>query len=167
MGHLHKYFPRSLQKGIFLFALKSSNGYFQRTDFWKTGAWRVTFQEIRSDLWSIENFAHWKEDCVIAAKHVSPEGWGAILHCGIDNEATQYHCGRSRGLPHQSQKASHWDLQNIRWKARLAQVQSIKSENSFTSAYILKFTGTWHLWIFIDIFMGALSLLAASYKIDI
>ena len=50
MRHLHKYLSWSLQNGIFLFALKLSNGYFQRIDFWKIGAPRVTFQEIGSDL---------------------------------------------------------------------------------------------------------------------
>lgn len=50
MGHLLKYFPWSLQSGIFPFVLKLSNGYFQRMDFCQIGAWRVTFQEIISDL---------------------------------------------------------------------------------------------------------------------
>ena len=35
---------------FFLFALKLSNGYLQRRDFWKIGGPRVTFQEIGSYL---------------------------------------------------------------------------------------------------------------------
>lgn len=52
MGHLHKYFPWTLQNEIFffLFVLKLSNWYFKRVNFWKIGAGRVTFQEIGDDL---------------------------------------------------------------------------------------------------------------------
>lgn len=42
--------PWSLQNGIFLFALKLSNWYFQGMDIWKFGALRVTFQEIGFDF---------------------------------------------------------------------------------------------------------------------
>lgn len=50
LGHLHPYFPWRLQNGVFLFTLKLSNWCFQRMDFWKIGTWRVTSQEIVSDL---------------------------------------------------------------------------------------------------------------------
>lgn len=65
MGHLHKYFPWSLQNGIFLFALKLSNWYFQGMDFWKFGALRVTFQEIGFDF--LIHLKHWEGECITAA----------------------------------------------------------------------------------------------------
>lgn len=98
-------FPGICRMAFFLFALKLSNGYFQRRDFWKIGGPRVTFQEIRSDLWSIKKNYTLVERSHHCSNRVTwhswREVWRAIPHHGIHDEAMWYHwrCGRSRGLP--------------------------------------------------------------------